>query len=248
MTAYVVFMTATFVLAMHFSLNELGLTADGTFMTPIDVAQLPYPLVTLLTYVFPAMICAMAITQEYRHKSLTLTYLVEPRRGVVLVAKAIAAIPMGAAFGLAAVLSGGLTVAGVLALVGGPTGLDLASTWAMAGRAVLALALWGVIGVGFGALITNQVVVIVGLLVLSQLVEPLLRTITAVWGHGRTIVQFLPSAAADSVTGSSVMSLMTGGVGAEMSLSGWAGTLVMVAWAALFAGIGYLVSLKRDIT
>ena len=94
-----------------------------------------------------------------------------------------------------------------------------------------ATVLWGVIGVGVGAIIRNQVGAIVGTIVWSLLPGPLIQNLYPEVGH------YLPSAASDAFSGSSDADL----------LSPAAGGLVLVLWALVLVGAGAVLTARRDV-
>ncbi|MCL2802487.1 MAG: ABC transporter permease [Micrococcales bacterium] len=244
MAGYMALMTLLMVGMLHFATDEDSRQLAGV----IDLGQLAYSMVNALGYVFPVLVGALAITQEFRHQTVTPTFLVEPRRGLVMAAKLVAAIPMGFAFALASVLTVAICGSGFLAIIGEPTGLGQASTWALIGRTLLAMTLWALVGVGVGTLIPNQVVVIVVVLAVSQMVEPMLRMLPILTGRSMPVLDFLPSASGDAIIGQSFYSLMAGGGSMGSLLPAWAGVLALIAWGLIPAGIGLFTSLRRDIT
>src|SRR5699024_5296037 len=48
-----------------------------------------YSLATSVGYVFPVLFCALLSTGEFRHQTITPTFLVNPKRGQVLVTKSV---------------------------------------------------------------------------------------------------------------------------------------------------------------
>jgi ABC-2 type transport system permease protein len=84
---------------------------------------------------------------------------------------------------------------------------------------VLALTVWTVVGVGFGALLTNQVAVIVVMLAFTQFVEPILRIVLGQLDWSEGISKYLPGAAGEAITGSSFYA--GSGVAARLLPSGW---------------------------
>ena len=199
-------------------------------------------------YVFPVIIAAVAVTAEYRHNTILPTFLGEPRRSVVMVAKAVAAVPMGLLIGVlgtAASLAGG---ASGLSIGGAEAELFAAATWKTAGLSVLAMTLWAVVGVGLGMLIISQVGVIIGVLAFTQLVEPLARLGLGMFEQTAGIGKFLPGAASDSVAGgNSIYTMMLGFGGDGSSLSVWQGALVLAGYGILFGLAGYFLRIRRDV-
>jgi hypothetical protein len=220
----------------------------GTAGVSADLIGTPYAVPAALAYVFPAIVGTMSVTGEYRHQTLTPTFLAEPRRGIVLGAKLIGSAPMGLAYGLAASVTALAVGGGLLAILGDDAGLGQVKTWRDLGLGAIAMMLWTLVGVGFGALVRNQVAAIVILLVFNQVLEPVLRMVPLAVGRGAEVAQFLPGAAGEALAGGGGMSMFGfGSIEGMMALPAWAGALVMLGYAALFSAIGYVASFRRDV-
>lgn len=230
-----------------------SLTADpasmnsGTAAAPLSPEAIGLTLATLgvsTGYVFPLVVGALAMTGEFRHRTVTATFLAEPRRGVVITAKVLVAALLGGLYGLVGGLSGLLGGAPALiahgdgsVLVGGPVLQAVLFS-------IVAMALWAAIGVGVGAVLTNQVAAVVVILAFTQFVEPVLRialgSVDAVAGAQR----FLPGAAAEALAGSSLYST----TGMLELLPRAAGALVLAGYAAVFAALAATTTLRRDVS
>lgn len=237
-------------LVMGFSLTTdpssmAGGMGDNTVvLSGRQVAETVYTLAVSVGYVFPLVIGALSMTGEFRHQTITPTLLAEPRRGVVLGAKLVLGAALGALYGVlgtAGAVLGGLPF---LLTKGEGSYLTDGSVLAELGFSVLALAIWCVIGVGLGTLLTNQVAAVVVILAFTQFVEPILRIgLTAVDALAG-IQKFLPGAAAEALAGSSLYS-STGMV--DLLDRGW-GAVVLLGYAALFALLGRWTTLRRDVS
>jgi ABC-2 type transport system permease protein len=190
-------------------------------------------------YLFALVMGVLAITGEYRHQTVTPTFLATPRRARVIVAKALAQVAVGGVFGLVAVLTALVGAGIVIAVRGGSMGLDDPTLWRALVLVVLAVSLWTVLGLGIGTLLRNQVAAVLAAIGLGLIIEPLLGLLLTVLDLD-AVAKFLPSAASSAV-------LDPGAVGFDL-LPWWAGALVMVAYAVVFAGLGVLLSIRRDIT
>lgn len=212
---------------------------------PLDdetLRQVLYTLAMPLAYVFPVLVGTLSITTEYRHQTLTPTFLAEPRRWTVMAAKLVVATALGLLFGLVGVTAGALGVAPVLEAAGPGAGLDGEVLQAL-GQIVLGMGLWAALGVGVGALVRNQVAAIVVIIAFSQLVEPLARIGLAAWDATRSVSQYLPGAAGDAMAGASLYS-----VGSPVQLlEWWQGGLVLAAYAVVLFGVGALLTVRRDV-
>jgi len=241
----------------YVGLVSAGLAAAFSADIPVDggsgpalphemVPPLVYSLATAVGYVFPLLFGALATTSEFRHQTLTPTFLATPRRSVVLGGKVTVGLGWGALYGVIGVIASAGLGALVLSVMGVDTLLGSSDTWALIGRMVLAMALWAVIGVTLGVLIPNQVAVIVIVLAFTQFVEPLLRFASAFLDWTESIGRFLPGAASDALVGSSIYTAFAGG--ATDPLEWWQGGLVLGAYAALFLVAGALTTWRRDVT
>lgn len=208
-------------------------------------ARTVYTLATSLGYVFPVIVGSLAVTAEFRYLTITPTFLAEPRHTVVLVAKMLSSVAVGLLFGVVGTLATVGAGAGVLAVLGKPAYLTDPVVLRSVGLSMLALTVWTVVGVGFGALLTSQVAVIVVLLAFTQFVEPILRLVLSQFAATDGIAKFLPGAAGEAITGAS---FYTASGLATSLLSSWQGLLVLLGYAIVFALIGRVTTLRRDIT
>ena len=242
---YVAF-TAT-ILSFAFS---TGMAAADPTAPQIPADALPpivYSIAHSIGYVFPLLLGTLAVTGEFRHQTLTPTFLATPRRGRVLAAKLVVMALFGALYGVIAVIAAVGPGAAILSIEG-VTGLDDSDIWLMFPRVVLAMALWAIIGVGVGALIPNQVAAIVVVLAFTQFVEPILRTVAGVVDWAAQIGQYLPGAAGDTLAGASIFTAMGMATGDTVPLEWWHGGLLLLAYALVATIVGYLVSWRRDVT
>ncbi len=223
----------------------------GTGMGGIDgsvVAGVIYSLAASLGYVFPLLIGTLMVTAEFRHETLTPTFLATPRRGIVLSGKVLVGILMGAVFGLLALISTVGPGAAFLAVFGLDTALGSSDTWAMFGRTALALILWTIIGIGVGTLVRNQVAAVVIVLAFTQFVEPIARLGGNFVDGLREVTHYLPGAASDALVGFSIFNTMGSDPSAAAGIEWWAGGLVLAGYALVLLVLGHLISWRRDVS
>ncbi len=122
---------------------------------------------------FILMLAVVGISGEWRHRTITSSLLAAPARIRFLAAKTIAFALAGLVLSL--LISVAIAIAGfaVLSVRDLPTP-DLGDLGEQFARNAMVAALLGAFGVGIGALVRNQVVAIVGVLVASFLIEPVL--------------------------------------------------------------------------
>jgi ABC-2 type transport system permease protein len=238
--AYVGIAAAAIAFALTVTPDDAGMS-----LGEIELAPIVYSMATASGFVFPVIVGAMSVTSEVRHRTLSTTFLATPHRWMVLVAKLVVAAVLGALYGVAA--SAATVGLGALALgaTGEPTALGESETWALIARMVLAMAVWGVLGVGLGVLVPSQVGSIVAILAFTQFVEPIVRTAAAFVEPLGDVARFLPGAAGDALVGASFYSAFGGG--AE-SLEWWQGGLVLAGYAVVFLIAGASTFWRRDVT
>jgi len=221
-----------------------GAGGEEMSLSPEEVVRTVYTIAVSLGYVFPLVVGALSFPAEVRHSTLTPTYLSEPRRGVVLGAKLVSGAALGLLFGVAGTLACVGAGAGVMALLGEPTFLGEAGTWRTIGLSAVALALWSLLGVAFGTVVTSQVAVVVVALAFTQFVEPIARVVLGMTSWGSSVASFLPGAAGEAISGGSFYAAS----GAGDLLAWWQGLLVMALYVAVLALVGRATTLRRDIT
>lgn len=243
MTVYMAFLAGVMALTMSISVEGADVPSDAD---PVSAARSIYTIATALGYVFPAIIGAMSVTSEFRHKSITPSLLAEQNRTRLIGAKMAASIPIGLLYGLAGTLAGVLVGGVILEVFGDGAFLSEPSVWSSIGLSIVALTLWTTVGVGLGTMLSNQVAVIVVLLAFTQFVEPVLRALLSSVADGALsgVASYLPGAAGEAITGASFYST----VGMGDLLPWWAGALVLVAYALVAAAIGRATTFRRDFT
>jgi ABC-2 type transport system permease protein len=176
----------------------------------------------------------LGMTTEFRHQTVTQTFLVTPDRGRVVAAKLVAYPLAGIALALVTLAVTAAVAAGWLAAKGITPPLADARLARIVGVALLGAALCALVGVGIGALVRNQVAALVGTLVWVLVVEGLLMSLINIPSLGK----WLPSAAAAAA--------ITSPGGAHLSRLG--GTLLLAGYALVLAAAGTRLVVRRDIT
>jgi ABC-type transport system involved in multi-copper enzyme maturation permease subunit len=245
--AYSAMMAAMFAFIFGAMSDEMG----GIALPAQDTANMVYASVSTFGYVIPLLLGALMATGELRHRTLALTFTLEPQRGIVLLSKTIVLLGFGIAVGIAGLLGAIGAGAPVLAATDGDPMLDSGETWLLALRVLAALGLWSIIGFGIGVLVRNQAFAIVLALVFTQFVEPVLRTGAQFWEWSAQVAKFLPGAATDSFVGASVMSSLSSldpsAPQGSSALGIWAGLAVLVAYAAVSIAAGWALRWRRDV-
>jgi ABC-2 type transport system permease protein len=184
--------------------------------------------VSLLTLVFGIT----AVAGEYRHKTITDTYLATPRRGRVIAVKLAVYTAVGAAFGV--VLASTAVIATAVAATADGGSLDLSDRdlWRTLAGGVACNAAFAAIGVSLGALIPNLAAAIAAALAWIALVEGLIGELVG------DLEAWLPFAVGQAL----------GRLPGAPDISQWAGGLLLAGYAVVFAALALTTSVRRDIT
>jgi hypothetical protein len=184
----------------------------------------------------------MSIGSEYRHMTITSTFLATPKRVRVMIAKVVSLLGIGVFYGLVFLLGSVGVGASAIALKGYSPVPDVGTITRVLGLSLLVLGLWALIGLGAGILIPNQVAAILIAVGAAWIVLPLAGFLLGLVSWGKPIVPYLPSEATSAMVGQ-----INANTNVEL-LSWWAGALVLVVYAAVLAGIGSLLTIRRDVT
>jgi ABC-2 type transport system permease protein len=177
------------------------------------------------------------VTNEFRHGTITPTFLVEPRRERVLGAKAIAGVAFALAFAVLAFVVIAAVAIPWLTIIDVPLRLGDGDVWTRIAEQFLTVVLWTLLGVAIGTVVQNQVAALVGTLVWIFLGENLLVGLASLLDFD-TWAEYLPFHALDAADG-------TGG---DNLLSYWPGVVVSLGWIALLGAAGTWRTRRRDIT
>lgn len=198
--------------------------------TLVQVLGAPAGAITLIAI----LLGVVGMTGEYRHQTITTTFLASPRRRDVVIAKLAAHSLTGAAMGvLSLAVSTAIAVpwlqsSGVDIHVGG-------DAVRVAAGLVVSTALYAALGVSIGALIRNQTaaaaVVLVWLLAVEGLVGGLFG--------GAAFLHWLPASA-----GRALVHVGPTGDGLSAPIA----AAVFTAYVAVLAAAGVRLTLRRDIT
>jgi ABC-type transport system involved in multi-copper enzyme maturation permease subunit len=194
-------------------------------------------------YLFALLLGVLCITTEFRHKTVTTSFLVTPHRPVFVIGKMIFAAIAGAVLAVimlvATLIGGGLT----LVARGGSFSDMLHRLPAVAPGMILVFALFAILGVGVGSVLTNQVAAIIVVLGWFIILEGILVSLV----NGAE--KWVPTGAA--LAASNLTRNMGGGNGGGdvfHLFNQWQGTLLMLGYGVLFAAIGSYFLTRRDIT
>ena len=177
------------------------------------------------------------ITTEFRHGTVTPTFLATPHREQVIAAKAIAGVIVAIGFALLSLLVVAAVALPWLAILDAQTHLGDGEIWTRVAQQFLSAVLWVLIGVAIGAVVHSQVAALVGTLVWIFLGETLLVGLFGLLDVDGAAA-YLPFHALDAADGS----------GGEGLHSYWPGVAVSIGWIALLAAVGTQRTRGRDIS
>ena len=191
-------------------------------------------------YLFALIMGILIITNEFRHGTAVGTFLVTPRRSTVLYAKLIAACIAGLVvqvFSYLMAISSGFIALNFFE-PHAPVPMEL--LWKVFRASVLSGLVLGIVGVGLGALIKNQVAAVTGAVIWTLIVEGLVVAFV------ESVGRYLPAGA---ITG--LVDVDFGkndfNFSIENYLSPGPAILVLLGYAALFSLIALRTTLRRDL-
>ncbi len=219
----------------------------------VGTAQLIYNagLVQQLTTLIPLTLGTLLITSEYRHKTISSTFLSTPNRWVVMATKMVAVAVVGSVY---AVVHAAASIAGAAPLLAWvkhqPTLLDNAEIWKSLGIGIIAFVAWTLFGFGIGMLIRNQIAAVmigVGLAFVVQIAVNIIFSIkewysAMKWIPGNLTASMLVTS--DPTEGQQVDPALA----AQYFEHWWQAALVLVAYAAALAVAGAFLTTRRDVT
>jgi ABC-2 type transport system permease protein len=188
------------------------------------------------TGLFIMLLGVIGMAGEWRHRTITGTVLAAPDRLRLMAAKMLAYAAAGVVLSLIVTVTIMLVGTIILSTRGFDT-VPVADLADVLWRNLLVAALVGALGVGVGALVRNQVVAIIGVLILGFVVEP------ALFGLAPDVARFAPTQGAPS----GIQDVQPFGEDSHPLLSPAVATLVMLGWIALFYAAAGVRLKRRDL-
>lgn len=189
---------------------------------------------------------ALMMGQEFRYKTLSTSYLAVPHRTQVVGGKAIATFGYGLAFGLVATVAGFVVAAVFTVIKSGTLALDQRSTWQALLLNIVAIALWAMIGFGFGILIKNMLASVLIAVGFAYIIEPIINVIFTLQ-NWTVPANLMPSSATSTLLGVDASSAIGAGATGGGGWPAWAGLVVLLGWAAIPAAVGIITTVRQDV-
>ena len=190
-----------------------------------------------LSVLFAIILGITIVTNEFRHGTVTPTFLVEPRRERVLLSKAIAAVVVAIGFALLSLVVLAAVAITWLTIVDAQLQVGDAEFLTRTGEQFLSVVLWALLGVAIGTAVHSQIAALVGTLIWIFLVENLLVGLLGLV-DADAVDEYLPFHALDAADGSGGDNLLSYGPGVAVSLG----------WIALLGAFGIWRTTRRDIS
>ncbi len=190
-----------------------------------------------LTSVFALAFGILAVAGEYRHKTITDTFLSTPARGRVIAAKLAVYAGLGALAAVASTAVGLGVAAAWWSDKGAPFGWGQSAMWATAGGGIAWNAAFAAMGVGVGALVRNLAGAIAAALAWIALVEGIVGQLIG------NLARWLPFYAGQALGAGGSAPMLP-----EHLLPRWGAAGVLAAYTAAFAAAALATTVRRDVS
>jgi ABC-2 type transport system permease protein len=183
----------------------------------------------------------LGMTNEYRHGTITYSYLVTPRRWQVMVIKLV----VYALVGIVTMLVAVVLVYVVIRVGGAVRGVDLdpsgGATIGDYARQIIVAGLITTFGVALGALIRAQIITVAGALIWALFVENIIYVLKPAIGNWLPFIVFNQVSAAQ-MPGDGAEAIASTGLSRPEAF------LVSIAYIAIVSVAAVFISLRRDVT
>jgi len=195
---------------------------------------------------FVMLLAILVVTNEFFHQTATATFMTNPHRTAVIMAKLVAVTAFAVFFWLITTVLDLVTTA--IFLHSQHVSISLAD-WVVVRSVLLnllAFAMWAIFGLGLGTLVRSQIgavvtgmaVYLIGLAAVQVIFHLIYNFYHHDWVLGGTVIA--PAVASLVMT--------TPGRIYEHAAPQWLGLLVMIGYAVVLGGIGIILARRRDVT
>lgn len=210
-----------------------GLAAAGTDLDSDDGVRTLMSHAGLVSAIFTLVLGVTAVAGEYRHRTITDTFLASPHRARVVSAKLATYTVLGTAAGVLSAAVGTGVTAFWLAADGSPLDLGDTMVWRIAAGIVAFNLVYAAIGVALGALVRNLTAAVTAALVWIALVETIVGNLLGDLGR------WLPNRAG----------LALGYMPSTVPvLPQWGAGVLLVGYAAVIVVAASATTVRRDVT
>jgi ABC-2 type transport system permease protein len=185
-------------------------------------------------FLFSLILGILGMTSEYRHQTITWSFLASPRRQRLVVAK-FTAYGLVAGLGIAAVATLSTAIAATITLAARGFPLTASGLPQVLLGAAVSTTLYGMLGVGLGSLIRHQAAAIAVAFGWFYYAEYLLVWLVP------SVGKWVPGGAAKSLIGFSLDGTLT-------LLPAWIGGPVFLGYTVLCGLLAYAFTTRRDVT
>jgi ABC-type transport system involved in multi-copper enzyme maturation permease subunit len=220
---------------------------EAHFRSPAGVAAIAASMMTsgqLFGVIFALLLGVLIVTSEFANQTAAVTFVTVPRRTTVIMAKVAAAACCGALFWLVGTVIAAVTTP--LFLYSQHISTSLAG-W-MVTRSVLlnllAFVVWGVFGLGLGAVLRSQIVAVIAAIAVyagsfgTELVfSALYNFFHQGWMLGAPVIG--PAVASEVMT--------TSGPAFPYAPPGWVGGIIIIGYTVALVAGGIVLTKRRDV-
>jgi ABC-2 type transport system permease protein len=208
----------------------------------VQVANSVYTAGLSVGYLLMLTIGVIQIGSEYRHRTITSTFLTVPRRGLAMLAKVVALLVIGIGYGVVSLI-GSVSVGALTLNFRGEDAFPSDQVLRTIALSLLVLGLWALIGLGVGILIPNQVAALLIGVGVAWIVEPVAGLAVKASDFGREhVAPYFPTEATNGIVNAVQNSPD------DVRLEWWAAALTLAVWAAVLSGVGIMLTVRRDVS
>lgn len=195
---------------------------------------------------FAMLIGILVVTNEFFHQTATATFMTNPHRTAVILAKLSAAVSFAVLFWVVSTLMD--VIVTPIFLNSQDVSISLTDTTVLqsVGLNLLAFVMWAIFGLGLGTLIRSQIGSVVtgmaayllGYVAVALIFQLIYHFYQHTWVLAAAVIA--PAVAAQVMTSPTRIY--------DNAAPQWVGLLVMIGYAAVTGGIGIALTRKRDVS